>query len=215
MTMKGYPRIIRDKGEMWMPKETFFNLSNAKKQRIDDLLLEIFCSQHISQVKVSEIVDKMGMSRGAFYKYFQDLEDAYLYTIKSSSHIVHQDILKFISENKQHFFLGVEKYLEWCCDLDHESIYWQRLYLLTQRNDQQTTKRRELSADSPMNEKWLELLRINHFSIQSSEEAVSFLYFSMTLVMNTLTDLIANNWTKEELLKDFRYKSRWIAEGIQ
>lgn len=23
MTMKGYPRIIRDKGEMWMPKETF------------------------------------------------------------------------------------------------------------------------------------------------------------------------------------------------
>ncbi|HGF7076931.1 TPA: TetR/AcrR family transcriptional regulator, partial [Enterococcus faecium] len=135
--------------------------------------------------------------------------------IKSSSHIVHQDILKFISENKQHFFLGIEKYLEWCCDLDHESIYWQRLYLLTQRNDQQTTKRRELSADSPMNEKWLELLRINHFSIQSSEEAVSFLYFSMTLVMNTLTDLIANNWTKEELLKDFRYKSRWIAEGIQ
>ncbi|HFU5937803.1 TPA: TetR/AcrR family transcriptional regulator, partial [Enterococcus faecium] len=143
------------------------------------------------------------------------LEDAYLYTIKSSSHIVHQDILKFISENKQHFFLGIEKYLEWCCDLDHESIYWQRLYLLTQRNDQQTTKRRELSADSPMNKKWLELLRINHFSIQSSEEAVSFLYFSMSLVMNTLTDLIANNWTKEELLKDFRYKSRWIAEGIQ
>ena len=39
MTMKGYPRIIRDKGEMWMPKETFFNLSKAKKQRIDDLLL--------------------------------------------------------------------------------------------------------------------------------------------------------------------------------
>ena len=71
MTMKGYPHIIRDKGEMWMPKETFFNLSNAKKQRIDDLLLEIFCSQHISQVKVSEIVDKMGMSRGAFINIFK------------------------------------------------------------------------------------------------------------------------------------------------
>lgn len=138
-----------------------------------------------------------------------------MYTIKSSSHIVHQDILTFISENKQHFFLGIEKYLEWCSDLDHNSIYWQRLYLLTQRNDQQTTKRRELTADSPMNDKWLELLKINHFTIQSSEEAVSFLYFSMSLVMNSLTDLIANGWTKEELLKDFRYKSRWIAKGIQ
>ena len=86
---------------------------------------------------------------------------------------------------------------------------------MTQRNDQQTTKRRELTADSPMNDKWLELLKINHFTIQSSEEAVSFLYFSMSLVMNSLTDLIANGWTKEELLKDFRYKSRWIAKGIQ
>ncbi len=105
--------------------------------------------------------------------------------------------------------------MEWCSNLDHNSIYWQRLYLLTQRNDQQTTKRRELTADSPMNDKWLELLKINHFTIQSSEEAVSFLYFSMSLVMNSLTDLIANGWTKEELLKDFRYKSRWIAEGIQ
>lgn len=54
----------------------------------------------------------MGMSRGAFYKYFQDLEGAYLYTIESSSHIVHQDILKFVNENKQHFFLGIERYLE-------------------------------------------------------------------------------------------------------
>ena len=71
MTMKGYPRIIRDKGEMWMPKETFSIYRTQKKQRIDDLLLEIFCSQHISQVKVSEIVDKMGMSRGAFINIFK------------------------------------------------------------------------------------------------------------------------------------------------
>lgn len=71
MTMKGYPRIIRDKGEMWMPKETFFNLSNAKKQRIDDLLLEIFCSQHISQVKVSEIVDKMACCAVLFINIFK------------------------------------------------------------------------------------------------------------------------------------------------
>lgn len=95
-----------------MPKEASFNLSNTEKRRIDDLLLEIFCSQHVSQVKALEIVDKMGVSCDAFCKYFQDLEDAYLYTIKSSSHIVHQDILGLISENKQHLFLGIEKYSE-------------------------------------------------------------------------------------------------------
>lgn len=31
MIMKGYLCIIRDKGEMWMLKEIFFNLLNVKK----------------------------------------------------------------------------------------------------------------------------------------------------------------------------------------
>ncbi len=64
-----------------MPKETFLNLSQKKKQHIEQILLEKFYNRHISQVKVSEIVEAMQMSRGAFYKYFQDLEDAYSYLI--------------------------------------------------------------------------------------------------------------------------------------
>lgn len=198
-----------------MPKETFLNLPKEKKQRINELLLETFCKQHISQVKVAEIVEKMGMSRGAFYKYFQDLEDAYLYTIHNSSQLVHQDIMTFVDQNKHDFFLGIEKYLAWCCDLDHSDPYWQRLYLLTKRNDQQTTKRRPLSADSKMVRQWLDLLETNHFKIQSPEEAVSFLYFSMSLVMNSLADFITNEWSKEELLTDFRYKANWLSDGVK
>ena len=34
------------------------------------------------------------MSRGSFYKYFEDLEDAYQYIIKKNSAIIHQDILR-------------------------------------------------------------------------------------------------------------------------
>ena len=54
-----------------MPKETFLNLPKSKQAVIDDILLQTFCAQSISQVKVSQIVDQMGMSRGAFYKYFK------------------------------------------------------------------------------------------------------------------------------------------------
>ena len=49
------------------------------------ILLENFYNCHVSQVKVSEIVEAMQMSRGAFYKYFQDLEDAYTYLIHKCS----------------------------------------------------------------------------------------------------------------------------------
>ncbi len=87
-----------------MPKSTFLNLPNEKKQRLIEILLENFSARHISQVKVADIVEDMAMSRGAFYKYFEDLEDAYTYTIQYYSIQIHRDILKYISQNKQDFF---------------------------------------------------------------------------------------------------------------
>ena len=37
----------------------------------------------------------------------------------------------------------------------------------------------------------------------------------MKLVIDSLTDMLANNWGEEELLKDFRFKTRWLLEGIK
>ena len=47
-----------------MPKETFLNLAEEKRQAIINVLLKNFSEQHISQVKVSAIVSGIGMSRG-------------------------------------------------------------------------------------------------------------------------------------------------------
>lgn len=59
-----------------MPHATFLKLSLPKRQRIEAILFETFHHQPLSQVKVSDIVTKMGVKRGAFYKHFVDIEDA-------------------------------------------------------------------------------------------------------------------------------------------
>jgi len=198
-----------------MPKETFLNLSQNKKQRIEQILLEKFYNRHISQVKVSEIVEAMQMSRGAFYKYFQDLEDAYFYLIHKYAMEIHGDILASISQHKQDFFLGIENFLIYCSKLDRNERYWQMLQLLTQSSHSQMTKRKALSPSSPMFSQWLGLLKHNHFAINSYEEALSFLYFIMNLVMDALTDCIVNNWSTEELVQDFRFQKKWLLQGIK
>jgi len=198
-----------------MPKETFQNLPEEKKEHIESILLDKFYNQHISQVKVSEIVDAMQMSRGAFYKYFQDLEDAYTYLIQRYTIQIHGDILTSIKQYKQDFFLGIENFLIQCNKLDRDSHYWHILRLLTQNNQALTAKRKPLAPDSPMLTQWLGLLEQNHFLIESHDEAISFLYFIMSLVMNTLTNCIVNNWSNEELVKDFRFRKKWITQGIK
>lgn len=198
-----------------MPKETFLNLPKEKRQAIIKVLLKNFSGQHISQVKVSAIVAGMTMSRGAFYKYFDDLEDAYSYTISYYSAQIHRDIMQYIEKDSQDFFLGIENYLSWCATLNSESNYWQAIKLLTTSSDLTNHRRRYVPDDSPMLKEWYRLLSANHFVIGSKNEALSFLYFTMDLTMGILTDFIANEWTKEQLIQDFRFKRKWLEIGIK
>lgn len=198
-----------------MPKSTFLNLPNEKKQRLIEILLENFSARHISQVKVADIVEDMAMSRGAFYKYFEDLEDAYTYTIQYYSIQIHRDILKYISQNKQDFFQGIENYLAWCSELEQKSSYWQAIRFLTRSDDFTNHQRTKPSAESGRLKEWFKLLKANGFHITSEEEAISFLYFVMGLVINSLTDYIANDWTTDELLQDYRYKVKWLQKGLK
>ena len=197
-----------------MPKSTFLNLPNEKKQRLIEILLENFSARHISQVKVADIVEDMAMSRGAFYKYFEDLEDAYTYTIQYYSIQIHRDILKYISQNKQDFFQGIENYLAWCSELEQKSSYWQAIRFLTRSDDFTNHQRTKPSAESGRLKEWFKLLKANGFHITSEEEAISFLYFVMDLVINSLTDYIANDWTTDELMQDYRYKVKWLQRGL-
>lgn len=198
-----------------MPKETFLNLPLDKLTRIDNILLDTFFNQPVSQVSVSQIVEQMNMSRGAFYKYFEDLEDAYEYTVRKHALVVHQDILFHIRQHQENFFLGIEQYLVWCTSLDVSHPYYKGLKLLTHSGEQQTIKRRPLSTSSKELIEWITLLEKNQFAIQDTDEAVSLLYFIMELVMTSISDYIVNDWYQEELIKDYRYKTNWLLNGLK
>lgn len=197
-----------------MPHDTFLNLSIEKRQSIDTILLNTFYDQPVSQVKVAEIVSQMKMSRGAFYKYFEDLEDAYTYIINKYAIAIHQDIIQYIQEDRSQFFIGIEKYLIWCSQLDHASEYWKSLRLLTESNDLSAYKRFPMTSDSPLVTQWTDILDASHIIIDTHEESVSFLFFIMELVMNALTGYIANEWSTEELVTDYRFRVKWITLGL-
>ena len=123
--------------------------------------------------------------------------------------------MKYISQNKQDFFQGIENYLAWCSELEQKSSYWQAIRFLTRSDDFTNHQRTKPSAESGRLKEWFKLLKANGFHITSEEEAISFLYFVMDLVINSLTDYIANDWTTDELLQDYRYKVKWLQKGLK
>jgi len=65
-----------------VPKDTFYNLPDEKRQHILTILLEEFAENDYKNVSVSRIVSRAGIAKGSFYQYFEDKKDCYLYLLE-------------------------------------------------------------------------------------------------------------------------------------
>lgn len=60
-----------------MPRSTFFNLPEEKRQRIAELAIDEFARQPYAKVSISRLVAGAGIAKGSFYQYFDDKLDLY------------------------------------------------------------------------------------------------------------------------------------------
>lgn len=88
-----------------MPSTTFLNLKQEKKEHIDQALLAEFSQHSLASAQVARIVKQAGIARGAFYKYFDDLTDAYCYLYQKAIQEIHQPI------TRTHHLLAAEDYV--------------------------------------------------------------------------------------------------------
>ena len=65
-----------------MPKPTFFNLPDHKRQLILDLAIAEFAQNDYHNASISRIVAQAGIAKGSFYQYFGDKQELYLYLLE-------------------------------------------------------------------------------------------------------------------------------------
>ena len=141
-----------------------------------NVLLKIFSDKPISQVKVSEIVEALQMSRGIFYKYFEDLNDAYDYLIHDSANKVHGRILRKNWETSAGFFQRIGAFLVEALEYGKDSEEYKELQLLIQNSYLFSYR----SEDPHGAAAWKKVLTANKFRIESQKEADSFLFLDET-----------------------------------
>lgn len=66
-----------------MPKDTFFNLPNDKRQLIENTAITEFAAHGFDKASINSIVKNSGIAKGSFYQYFTDKKDLFLHLIIS------------------------------------------------------------------------------------------------------------------------------------
>ena len=75
-----------------MATPTFLRLPQEKRERIEQAMLDEFSRVPLQEAQVSNIVKQSDIARGAFYRYFVDITDAYRYMLSLALRDIHEGI---------------------------------------------------------------------------------------------------------------------------
>jgi AcrR family transcriptional regulator len=79
-----------------MPKPTFFNLPEEKRQAILDIAIDEFAEHDYKNASLSNIVARAGIAKGSLYQYFEDKRELYFYLLQLAS----EEKKSFLSQSK-------------------------------------------------------------------------------------------------------------------
>jgi AcrR family transcriptional regulator len=69
-----------------MPKQTFHNLLEEKRNTIINAAIEEFAEYGLENASTNRIVANSGISKGSFYQYFEDKRDVFMYLLTLLEH---------------------------------------------------------------------------------------------------------------------------------
>jgi len=195
-----------------MPKDTFKNLPEKKQKLILETIKREFEEHSIMDASVKDIVTALGISRGSFYTYFENLEESYFTILELETIETHELFLRTFRQEKGDLFKALDQYgrelaqelfkkdkyalyrnrfLYWTTELD---ALWKKYY-----QDHQNEKRVEVEAE----------LRQNNDT--KMKEVMNYV---KAIVHELIKRAFLEKWNREAFLAHYENQMSWMKNGL-
>ncbi|HCT96668.1 TetR/AcrR family transcriptional regulator [Vagococcus sp.] len=202
-----------------MPTATFFNLREDKQETIVQAALLEFSQRSLPEALVSNIVKESDIARGSFYKYFEDMEDLYLYVYSLMSKRAHLDVIQAIQEADGHLFNGLERYMEQVIHLYENPVYYHYFKTVTLNLnytlEQHLLDYRQQNARENTMASFIDKIDLSSLDIHSVEELRSFFKVLTPVIHQCMSDYFAHSWDNETLKKEYQRRINWLKKGVE
>lgn len=188
-----------------LPKETFYNLDEEKRKNITEVLISEFSEKPYKLVSVKTIVENLGIARGSFYQYFNDLEDSYFYILDQRTYDIHMLFLNILINNDGNIAKALDDFGKLIADI----IFTSHSYNLY--------KHRFLFWDENLNQDWINCHKDykkvfdNTKKIGLDLEKINFL---RAIVHSLIERNFREEWDKETFIEKYKTHMGWVKKGI-
>ncbi|MFO7658771.1 MAG: TetR/AcrR family transcriptional regulator [Bacteroidales bacterium] len=95
-----------------MPLQTFLNLTQERRQMILDAAYEEFALNSYSKASLSNIIRKLELAKGSFYRYFSSKKELYMYLLRNATEMRLDNVMEMLgSEEKSLYEKLVENFV--------------------------------------------------------------------------------------------------------
>ncbi len=202
-----------------MPKITFFNLADDKRQLLIEALEQEFSRVPLYNASISNIVKSANIPRGSFYQYFEDKEDAYFFLLK-------EQILK----NKENFILSLQKckgdlfdtmtelYELTIRELSKgENINFLKNVFLNMTHEIENKFNGIFHADGDIEhfKKISLLIKRDDLNVADDKELFHLMKIVITITLRNLIEKFAQNLTEKEAMNNYLVEIELLKKGLK
>lgn len=196
-----------------MPKETFYHLPEQKQEQVLQAVRAEFETRPLGQASVKNIVTALGIARGSFYTYFEDLEESYFTVLARETIETHDLLVKALRRHEGKLFPALRSFGQ---EMAEELFKSERHALY---------RNRYLYWTADLDRRWLRYRENNCALGQSGKDTArafgwekdqkEIMQYIRALVHDLIRRLFTEGWDKKIFLSNYNYHLQLMEFGIQ
>lgn len=206
-----------------MPKLTFFNLPDSKRNKLVEAVEKEFSRVPLSQASIANIVKSAGVARGSFYQYFENKEDAFYYLLEIQTDKRRKYFLSTLEENNGDIFDTIERLFQMMLEelSQEDNLKFLQNALMNVTHEIEDSFTGLFIGQKPVSgtfngaiDKIGNLIDSDKLNISGSEEFFHVMQILVSVTFRNLVDKFSRNLSNEEAMENFRIEMNLLRKGL-
>lgn len=204
--------------ERGMPRQTFFNLPDEKKQILLKAAKKEFTRVSLAEASIANIVKEADIPRGSFYQYFDDKEDLYFYLLNDRLKERREELITNLQKHNGDIFAAVKEMLHSLLrEMDEEGIYqfYRNVFL---NMDYRTEKAfMSLINYNALDKKYAlikHLINKKNLNVDNDHELFQVVQIVSMVMTENLVQKFGKEMTDEEVIHNYNIQIKLLKRGF-
>lgn len=201
-----------------MPKQTFFNLPEDKRNTLIEAAEKEFSKVPLMKASISNIIKMAGIPRGSFYQYFENIEDLYFYLLEITTKDSNEYFIFLLKKHNGDIIDAVtELYYQFLVQLPDEDEHTFLKNVILNITYKAEYSLSEVFGSVEQNEQFKEIIKLinkKHLNITEDKELYHILQIITAVAFRNFVEKFSRELSDDEAIQNFTLEMNLLKRGL-